>query len=267
LKLLKHQVEKPWGRIQIPAAFGGDGDRRIGEVWFESPCEMSLPLLVKYIFTSEKLSIQVHPDDHQARQRGLAQGKSESWYILHAEPDSQLGLGLTQQLSATELRQAALDGSIEQFIDWKPVDAGDFVFVPAGTIHAIGKGVTLLEFQQNSDATYRLYDYGRPRELHLDDAVAVSSPRPYDGHLVRQPDVGQDAILLNGPHFSLARATSTEAIPVSMTGRRRWIAPLEGAASSGTEAASVGECLLLEPHAPLSIAGSSAVLVGCEGSL
>ena len=147
--------------------------QRIGEVWFTGGGD--LPLLAKYIFTSERLSIQVHPNDQQARARGLASGKTECWYILDAEPDATIGLGLTREVSPEELRAAALDGSIEQLIDWRPVKAGDFILVPPGTIHAIGAGISLLEFQQNADVTYRLYDYGRPRELHLDDSVAVGS--------------------------------------------------------------------------------------------
>src|SRR5205823_13170573 len=109
----------------------------------------------------------------QARARGLPRGKSECWYILEAEPGAVLGLGLTREAAADELRAAALDGSIEELISWRPVRAGDFISVPPGTIHAIGAGISLLEIQQNADVTYRLYDYGRPRELHLDDGIAV----------------------------------------------------------------------------------------------
>src|SRR3546814_988628 len=95
--------------------------------------------------SSEKLSIQVHPNDEQARERGLPGGKEECWYILDAEPDAKLGIGLTRRLSGEELRAAALDGSIEQLMDWKDVKAGDFFFIPAGTVHAIGAGLKLVE--------------------------------------------------------------------------------------------------------------------------
>ena len=173
MKLQRRYVEKPWGRTELPPMFDPPAGERIGEVWFTDGAE--LPLLAKYIFTSERLSVQVHPDDEQARARGLAQGKSECWYILDAEPGATLGLGLTREVGSDELRAAALDGSIEQLMDWRAVAAGDFFFVPSGTIHAIGAGISLLEFQQNADVTYRLYDYGRPRELHLDDGMAVAS--------------------------------------------------------------------------------------------
>ena len=127
--------------------FGDIAGRCVGEVWFDAPEDV--PLLAKYIFTGDRLSIQVHPDDEQARSRGLAHGKSECWYILDAERGATAALGPTREISRDELRSAALDGSIEQIVDWRPVRAGDFYYVPAGTIHAISGGVTLLEFQQN----------------------------------------------------------------------------------------------------------------------
>jgi len=246
--------------------FGSTGGRRIGEIWFQDGKGGDLPLLVKYIFTSEKLSVQVHPDDTQALERGLVQGKTECWYILEADEGATLGLGLRSILSAEEIRAAALDGSIEDEMDWKPVAAGDFVFVPAGTIHAIGAGISLLEFQQNADVTYRLYDYGRPRELHLEDGVAVSRPG-YDMANYRPAGGPADTTLINGPHFTLLRASSLDAIPAEISDRQRWVMPLEGTASSRSAEASCGECLLLEPRDPLSLSPSSLVLVGASGPL
>jgi mannose-6-phosphate isomerase len=266
VKLATHQVEKPWGRTSLPPVFGDTGGRRIGEIWFEAAQAGDLPLLVKYIFTSEKLSIQVHPDDEQARERGLAEGKSECWYILDAEPGATLGLGLREPMSADALRSAALDGSIEALMDWKPVAQGDFFFVPAGTVHAIGAGISLLEFQQNADVTYRLYDYGRPRELHLDDGVAVSRPGRYDERFARR-GAEADGVLIDGPHFTLCRVTSAEAVPAALGARRRWVMPLEGAAISGGDRAGPGECLLIPPGAPLTLAPGSLALVGAAGGL
>src|SRR4029079_19231988 len=121
--------------------FDAPAGKRIGEVWFTGASDK--PLLVKYLFTSERLSIQVHPSDEQARARALPRGKSECWYILDAEPGATLGLGLKLELSPDELRAAALDGSIEQLMDWRAVRAGDFFLVPAGTIHAVGAGISL----------------------------------------------------------------------------------------------------------------------------
>jgi mannose-6-phosphate isomerase len=266
LRLNPHQVEKPWGRTEIPSVFGSTNGKRIGEIWFEHPEARELPLLVKYIFTSEKLSIQVHPSDDQARARGLPRGKSECWYILDADPGATLGLGLTRSVSSEELRQAAIDGSIENLMDWKPVTAGDFFFVPPGTVHAIGAGISLLEFQQNADVTYRLYDYGRPRELHLDDGIAVSRPQPYS-------DVSSNAgssdrvVLLNGPDFSLIRASGPDSIPPLMNDRRRWIMPIRGKIAAGTKSARAGECLLVGPGVNMEFSPNSIALVGGQGTL
>jgi len=252
MKLDKRMVEKPWGRETLPPPFGDTGGRRIGEIWFEGP--PGLPLLAKYIVTSEKLSVQVHPDDAAARARGLTRGKSECWYILDAEPGAVLGLGLRREMSREALRAAAEDGGIEALMDWVPVARGDVFFVPAGTVHAIGAGIALLEFQQASDVTYRLYDYGRPRELHLDEAVAVARPGPY----VPRP-APPAPLLVEAPPFSLARVNGE---PVPFEDRQRWVLPLEGRAVAGGEAAGAGECLLVAPGVAVALEPGSEVLVG-----
>ena len=228
----------------------------IGEVWFTNGAE--LPLLAKYIFTSERLSIQVHPDDAQARARGLAQGKTECWYIIDAEPGATLGLGLAREVSAEELRQAALDGSIEELMNWRPVSAGDFFFVPAGTVHAIGAGISLLEFQQNADVTYRLYDYGRPRELHLDDAIAVARPEPYADSFAKHVLPGDEQALVDGPHFLLMHTRRDV-----LADRQRWVIPLEGSVRAGSDVASAGDCLVLEPGDVLEPTGAR-MLIGAS---
>ena len=240
MKLLRRYIEKPWGRTQLPPSFEAPSGRKTGEVWFVDGAE--LPLLAKYIFTSERLSIQVHPNDEQARARGFKRGKNECWYIVDAEPEATLGLGMKRQLSRDELREAALDGSIESLIDWRPIVPGDFFFVPAGTIHAIGAGITLLEFQQNSDVTYRLYDYGRARELHLDDAVAIARLERYPDALASNISPDEQRKVVDGPAFVLVHARS------DMLGdRRRWVMPLEGKVQFGGDVAAAGECLLLQP--------------------
>lgn len=263
--LRTRHVEKPWGRTELPAPFANGGQKKIGEIWFEHPNSAELPLLVKYIFTSEKLSVQVHPDDAQARERGLERGKTECWYILDAQPDARLGLGLTSELSAEEIRSAALDGSIEDLMDWKPVRTGDFVFVPAGTIHAIGAGISLLEFQQNVDVTYRLYDYGRPRELHLDEATQVSRANFDASHF--KPAETTDGLLVSSSHFSLLRADGAEDLPASIAGQRRWVMPLSGSATAGHATVGAGECLLAAPGELLTLSPSAIALVGIEGPL
>ncbi len=196
------QVAKPWGRDVLPAPLVAPTGERIGEIWFEPPPELSA-LLVKYIFTSEKLSVQVHPSDAQRP----GHGKEECWLILDAEPDASLGIGFRESLSADMLRAAAIDGSIESLMEWHRVRPGDFFYIPANTVHAIGPGVSLIEVQQNSDVTYRLYDYGRPRELHLDQGVAVARAEPYPLALRAKAPLGEAVRLVAGPLFRLDQVT------------------------------------------------------------
>jgi len=172
-------VEKPWGVDRLPPPFATPDGQRIGEIWFEPPPELP-QLLVKYIFTSEPLSVQSHPTDAQTLAEGLGrQGKEECWYIIHAEPDAKLGIGFIEDIDGETMRHAALDGSIEHLLKWFPVKPGDFFYIPANTVHAIGAGIGLIETQQNSDITYRLYDYGRPRELHLDKGIKAAKGEVY----------------------------------------------------------------------------------------
>jgi len=131
------------------------------------------PLLVKLLFPNEKLSVQVHPDDAQAKAAGEVRGKTECWYALEAEKGAAVALGLKDGVSVSDVQQAIDAGTMEDLMQWVPVSVGDMLFVDAGTVHAIGPGVVLLETQQTSDVTYRLYDYGRPRELHLEQGLKV----------------------------------------------------------------------------------------------
>lgn len=174
-------VQRVWGRLDLPGWAQGpfSAGNPIGEIWFEDGTACDAELLVKYLFTSDRLSIQVHPADETAQALGYPRGKDEAWFVLEAKPGAVIGLGLREPVSRDTLRGAALDGSIEALIDWRPVHAGDFFYSPAGTVHAIGAGLSIVEIQQNLDLTYRLYDYGRPRELHLDAGVAVADPGPW----------------------------------------------------------------------------------------
>lgn len=240
MKLKREYVEKPWGRTSLPPMFDLPAGKRIGEVWFTGAG--NLPLLAKYIFTSEALSIQVHPDDEQARARGLPSGKTECWYILDADPDAVIGLGLRREITNEELRASARDGSIEGLMHWQPVGAGDFIFVPAGTVHAIGAGISLLEFQQNADVTYRLYDYGRPRELHLEDGVAVATAGPFDTSRIKKISAGETRSLADGAQFKLVSGTDDK-----LTDRQRWVMPISGRVRSENDVADAGEILLAQP--------------------
>ncbi|HEY6815527.1 MAG TPA: class I mannose-6-phosphate isomerase [Croceibacterium sp.] len=195
-------VEKPWGKDLLPAPFETPAGKRIGEIWFVPPADLP-QLLVKYLFTSEKLSVQVHPSDTQTLAAGLGrQGKEECWLVIDAEPGATLGIGFKQEIDAETMRRAALDGSIEDMLVWHPVKAGDFFYIPANTVHAIGGGCSIIEIQQNSDITYRLYDYGRPRELHLEESIAVAKGELYGAGLGRHVPPG-DETLVEGPYFLL----------------------------------------------------------------
>jgi mannose-6-phosphate isomerase len=226
MELKRHFVEKPWGRTDIPAAFGAPGDIPVGEIWFEADGGPALPLLIKWLFTSEKLSVQVHPSDAEAHARGLPSGKEECWYIVDAAPDAVLGLGTKQPMDADSLRAASLSGEIEALMDWRTVKPGDYVYVPAGTVHAIGAGVALVEVQQPADITYRLYDYGRPRKLHLDDGIAVSKAAPY-----ADPRCGHakgNMQLVDGPHFRLWLISDPAGVAQLPGDTALWSVPLSG---------------------------------------
>jgi mannose-6-phosphate isomerase len=200
-------VTKPWGKTDVgvlcseaTAQFTAHG-QPIGEVWFEPN---GSDVLVKYLFTSERLSIQVHPDDDLARSMQAERGKDECWLILEAEPDAHYGIGLTHEMSIQELRAAALDGSVVDLVDWRAARVGDFIFNPSRTVHALGPGLTVLEVQQNSDVTLRLFDYFSKRPVQVDQAVAISRREPHYHHLDRHIDFTRTHILVDGPSFGLA---------------------------------------------------------------
>jgi len=237
-------VAKPWGRQVLPAPFvapaqGTGGGERIGEVWFEPPPELP-QLLVKYIFTSEALSVQVHPSDAQLP----GHGKEECWLIIDAEPEARLGIGFRAPLDAEAMRQAALDGSIEGLLEWFPVKPGDFFHIPANTVHAIGAGVSLIEVQQNSDVTYRLYDYGRPRELHLEQGAAVARGEPYPHESRAFAPLGQAVRLVEGPLFRIDQATpeSLARISPDYAGAPLLVIPRDASAQVAGQEIAPGQC-------------------------
>src|SRR5271170_3197913 len=174
---LTRAVEKPWGRTDLrPWSDACRANGKIGEIWYErkDPGAHEPSLLLKLLFSRGPLSVQVHPGDAFARLIGEARGKSEAWYVLSAEPDARIALGLDRRLTSEQLREAIADGSIAKRIAWRQVASGDVVDVPSGSIHAIGAGLVIAEIQQRSDTTFRLFDYGRSRPLHVEQAVAVA---------------------------------------------------------------------------------------------
>jgi mannose-6-phosphate isomerase len=149
------------------------GEALVGAGWIDKDKGAEFPLLVKLLFPNDKLSVQVHPDDAQAQAMGQPRGKTECWYVLEAVPGATIALGLREGATAEAVRAAIADGTLEKLLEWVPVEVGDMIFVDAGTVHAIGPGVVLLETQQTCDITFRMYDYGRPRELHVEPALRV----------------------------------------------------------------------------------------------
>ncbi len=192
VRLSPTPYEKVWGATALEPWFA-DSDRKIGEFWF--PAE---DILVKFLFTSERLSVQVHPDD--ARAPAGCRGKTEMWHILRAAPGASIALGFREPVSRERAHATALSGEILDLLAWLPVSPGETYFTPAGVVHAIGAGVALCEIQQNSDVTYRLYDYGRPRELHLEQGLAVAQLGPHVGLCRPVPADGVER-LVSCPYF------------------------------------------------------------------
>jgi len=243
-------VRKPWGVTDLHPWSGIDGsDDAIGELWFQR-IDQNAPspaLLLKLLFTSQPLSIQVHPDDAFARSIGLPNGKTEAWYILSATPDARVAVGLKRHLTPQELRASIRDGSIASLTEWRPVVTGDIIFIPAGTIHAIGAGIVLAEIQQHSDATFRLFDYGRQRELHEDCAVAVSNAWPVQSQFGPRSLTAARTVLIASQHFVLERvdlpANSNWALNAE---QETWILVIEGNGRIGLTDTAVGDAIFIE---------------------
>jgi mannose-6-phosphate isomerase len=190
------------------------------------------PLLVKILFPHEKLSVQVHPDDALARQIGQPRGKTECWYVLEAQPRAAIALGLKQGSTVEAMRKAIGDHTLEAMLEQVPVVKGDMIFVDAGTVHAIGPGVVLLETQQTSDITYRLYDYGRPRELHIDRGLAATRLHTAAGKVVPKTEDAR-VRLIEQKYFSVDRidlANKSPFLSKSPTGVPHSLVAVEGAA-------------------------------------
>jgi mannose-6-phosphate isomerase len=221
--------EKIWGS-KILSPWFADSEKTIGEVWFTR--RERLPLLVKFLFTTENLSVQVHP--------GGAEGKTEMWHILRAEPGAKIALGLRDSATVEEVRKASQTGSIMELLQWFPVVPGETYFIPAGTIHAIGAGITLCEIQQNCDITYRLYDYGRNRPLHLDEGLRVS-------HLEPHPGKSHDSVRCE---YFCSETMAFDAPVCHQVRQWELLAIVEGQGTYGNEPFRAGEVWYVPPEAP-----------------
>lgn len=260
-KLPTSYVSKVWGVERLPAPFPHPGDEKIGEIWFEPPAELD-QLLVKYIFTSEALSVQCHPDDAQARSMGYESGgKNECWIIVDAEPDARIAVGFREEVSAAQLESAALDGSVMDLLAWHDVQAGDAFYIPAGTVHAIGGGVGLIEVQQNSDITFRLFDYGRPRELHLEKGLQVACTSPFEKELKSRVD-GSGELLFDSPSFRVrkwdARSSSSQS---PQTAGPAFLIPYAGGFEIDGESFRVGDCALCTDMKSFSASAEAVILI------
>jgi mannose-6-phosphate isomerase len=208
---------RPWGTLDLSPIYSNHKfEEKIGEAWLtgdackvangplsgQSLSELSIkygralvgdaaadpnrfPLLLKFLFPHEKLSVQVHPDDEAAHRAGLPCGKTECWYVAHAGPGAQIGLGLKPGTTREQFALAIEQKRAEELLNWINVYPGEMIYVTGGTVHSLGPGSIMVETQQQSDTTYRLYDYGRPRELHLKDGLAVMKEKTGAGKVVR----------------------------------------------------------------------------------
>ncbi|MCW1400916.1 class I mannose-6-phosphate isomerase [Novosphingobium sp. MW5] len=236
----------------------------VGEIWFEDDPDSAL--LIKYLFTSAKLSIQVHPSDQQARAIGHPRGKDEAWYVISAEPEAVIGAGFDKALTADELHSAALDGSIDTLMTWHKVNPGDFFYVPAGTVHAIGAGVSLLEIQQNVDLTYRLFDYGRPRELQLEEGLAVSKPEPF-AHCQRDVATAPREMLAAGPKLVIERLMGPSDQAILATAESPgWLIPIAGTCRINGTTLPVGSVWLTDTPTNVQLGPDDCLIAAAAGS-
>jgi mannose-6-phosphate isomerase len=179
------------------------------------------PLLLKFLFPHEKLSVQVHPNDQQAQRVGQPWGKTECWYVAHAKPGAQIALGLKPGVSVAQLETAIPEHCAEDLLNWINVFPGDMIYVAGGTVHTLGPGSIIVETQQQSDTTYRLYDYGRPRELHLQDGLAAVKEEVASGKVTRcapaqfQGNQNRRQPLIAAPYFVVERFEAKDALELS----------------------------------------------------
>jgi len=165
------------------------------------------PLLLKFLFPHEKLSVQVHPDDEAARRVGQPWGKTECWYVASAKPGAQVALGLGPGVTRAQFERAIQEKRAEELLNWINIYPGEMIYVAGGTVHTLGPGSVIVETQQQSDTTYRLYDYGRPRELHLQDGLAAVKEKVASGKVVRpapetlEGSKDRRALLVCSPYF------------------------------------------------------------------
>ncbi len=251
VRLAAEFKQKVWGSLNLEPWYVSDG-RLIGEVWFTNPDP--LPLLVKFIFTEENLSVQVHPDDVFASEHEHSRGKTEMWHILRAAPGAKVAMGFREAISRERLREAAVTGEIMGLLNWVEARPGDTFFIPAGTVHAIGAGLALCEVQQQSDITYRLYDYGRGRELHLDQGVTVSSTSGHPGRAITTKLSDGSELLAECKYFRTELRVFASPIEHRLNGPAQEILVfLRGSGSIAGKPFRLGEAWLISGDRPVAL--------------
>lgn len=267
-RLVARRIAKPWGRRDLPPAFEPvpDGDEPVGEIWYEHPDGMQPELLVKYLFTAQPLSIQVHPGDDAAKAAGHRSGKDEAWLVVDADPDARIGIGLSAPIGTDALRAAAASGEIEQLVDWRPVRRDDSYYSPAGTVHSIGAGLALIEIQQNVDITYRLFDFGRPRGVQVEEALAAAEPGPYRRALEPYQLTPGREILADGPAFVLERWRGAGAGLLQVrAGRPIWLVGVADGGRIDGQPIHAGSAWLVDGAVDLVTEERSDVLLAYPG--
>lgn len=254
----------PLAGRSLPELIGRYGAQLIGNT-IRAKYGETFPLLVKFISTADDLSIQVHPDDAMARRETGGAGKTEMWYVLEADPGATLSSGFVRPLSRDEYLSYFHSGRLEELLQRVEVAPGDCFYLPAGRVHAIGRGILLAEIQQSSDITYRIYDYdrrdaaGQKRELHVEKALeamdftASGDPKTH----YRPPESDGEAALVDGPYFStvLVRLSASPirrklpapdvfTVYTCVSGKARIASP------QGTAFLKAGECVLLPACIP-----------------
>jgi mannose-6-phosphate isomerase len=216
--------EDPIGEVWLTGdanlvATGSYAGKRLDAVFAEAGAallgpkapSMASPLLVKMLFAADKLSVQVHPDDAMAQKYGDPRGKTECWYVVAAEPGARLALGLKPGVTLAQVASEIADGTLEKSLNALPVVKGDMIFVDAGTVHAIWPGAIILETQQNCDLTYRMFDYGRGRELHVAKSLEATKLATRAGKVEAKPLADRTA-LIDVEYFRVERVPVTQAI-------------------------------------------------------
>ena len=284
---------RPWGTLDLSAIYPNHKfNERIGEAWLTGDnCVVAngplakrtladlskelgselvgtaardpqrFPLLLKFLFPEEKLSVQVHPDDVTAQRFGEPWGKTECWYVAHAKPGSQIALGLKPGVTVAQFEQAIQEKRAEELLNWINVYQGEMIYVAGGTVHTLGPGSVIVEAQQQSDTTYRLYDYGRPRPLHLERGLASVKEHTASGKVIRPAPVSihggksRQSSMIAAPYFTVDLFELKEPREFSTTG--------DSAKTSVQILVAIEGCGVVEVQGrdPVTLAKGDAVVV------